>query len=261
MTQDTPQGCSPGSIKALDWQELSSDRGDGSRETTGWEADSGFGAWYIIEIGTGGFKVAFDGLAIGETIHPERAKSAAQEDFEKRVAGCLHPAQAVPERPSLSNARPVSDFATGRIPEFLEAAQPTQGGDKGEPVVNKCLRFIKECEDTGSIDHAVAFELVNILTAPQPATLAYSALDCGKVQKIAAAAIRTFCQSLGPAAVQMSHGQERIYYAGISLDALSVAVALALTSTSRMCPDCGRSIDGPTHAAYCEISSTTRDTP
>lgn len=42
-------------------------------------------------------------------------------------------------------------------------------------------------------------------------------------------AIRTFCHSLGAAAVQMSHGEERIYYAGISLKALSAAVALAMT--------------------------------
>lgn len=42
-------------------------------------------------------------------------------------------------------------------------------------------------------------------------------------------AIRTFCRSLGGAAVQMSHGEERIYYAGISLKALSVAATLAMT--------------------------------
>lgn len=41
-------------------------------------------------------------------------------------------------------------------------------------------------------------------------------------------AIRTFCKSLSSEAVQMSHGVERIYYSGISLDALSAAAALAL---------------------------------
>lgn len=50
------------------------------------------------------------------------------------------------------------------------------------------------------------------------------------IRETAANAIRTFCRSLGSAAVQISSdGVERIYYAGISLDALSVAVALALT--------------------------------
>jgi hypothetical protein len=46
-------------------------------------------------------------------------------------------------------------------------------------------------------------------------------------------AIRTFCRSLGAAAVQMSHGEERIYYAGISLKALSVAVAMAVSRPLR----------------------------
>jgi hypothetical protein len=30
--------------------------------------------------------------------------------------------------------------------------------------------------------------------------------------------------------------------------------ALTLPSTNRLCPDCGRSVDGPTHAAYCVVS-------
>lgn len=51
------------------------------------------------------------------------------------------------------------------------------------------------------------------------------------IRATAADAIRTFCNSQSPAAVQMSHGVERIYYAGLSLDALAVAVALALSST------------------------------
>lgn len=49
------------------------------------------------------------------------------------------------------------------------------------------------------------------------------------IRQMAKDAIRTFCRSLSPAAVQMSHGAERIYYSGISLDALAVAVSLALT--------------------------------
>lgn len=27
-------------------------------------------------------------------------------------------------------------------------------------------------------------------------------------------------------------------------------------STNQLCPDCGRSLDGPTHAAYCAVTST-----
>jgi hypothetical protein len=41
-------------------------------------------------------------------------------------------------------------------------------------------------------------------------------------------AIREYCHSISPAAVQMSHGVERIYYAGISLDGLTDAIFAAL---------------------------------
>ncbi len=33
---------------------------------------------------------------------------------------------------------------------------------------------------------------------------------------------------------------------------LAFAKSLALTLYSGICPDCGRTIDGPTHAAYCK---------
>ena len=51
------------------------------------------------------------------------------------------------------------------------------------------------------------------------------------IQEVAATAIRTFCQNLGAHTVAMSSGVERIYYPGLSIDALAVAVALALSST------------------------------
>ena len=44
-------------------------------------------------------------------------------------------------------------------------------------------------------------------------------------------AIRTFCESLGTGSVNISSdGVDRIYYAGINLKALSVAVSMALAS-------------------------------
>lgn len=50
------------------------------------------------------------------------------------------------------------------------------------------------------------------------------------VRQLAEISIRTFCQSLGAGAVSISSdGVERIYYAGISLKALSVAVAMAVS--------------------------------
>lgn len=50
------------------------------------------------------------------------------------------------------------------------------------------------------------------------------------VRQKAENAIRTFCQSLGTGSVSISSdGVERIYYAGINLKALSVAVAMAVS--------------------------------
>jgi hypothetical protein len=56
-----------------------------------------------------------------------------------------------------------------------------------------------------------------------------SSAGIGGVRQKAEDAIRTFCQSLGTGSVSISSdGVERIYYAGINLKALSVAVALAV---------------------------------
>jgi hypothetical protein len=51
-------------------------------------------------------------------------------------------------------------------------------------------------------------------------------------------AIREYCHSVSPTAVQMSHGVERIYYAGISLDGLTDAIFAALGAGVAQCaPD------------------------
>jgi hypothetical protein len=55
--------------------------------------------------------------------------------------------------------------------------------------------------------------------------------DCALRGEIADA-IREYCHSVSPAAVQDSHGVERIYYAGISLDGLADAIFAAVTSPS-----------------------------
>lgn len=43
--------------------------------------------------------------------------------------------------------------------------------------------------------------------------------------------------------------------------ALKLRDASPVPSTPRICPDCGRDVDGPTHAAYCPVSSTNGNTP
>jgi len=66
------------------------------------------------------------------------------------------------------------------------------------------------------------------------ATPLYAALPQAEsikdIREKAEEAIRTFCYSLGAATVKTSSdGMDRIYYSGISLDALAAAVAMALT--------------------------------
>jgi len=77
-----------------------------------------------------------------------------------------------------------------------------------------------------------ADKLINRVFPRQEGNVARPAdVPAGALRKIAANAIRTFCQSLGANVVTVSSdGVERIYYSGLSLDALAVAVALALSA-------------------------------
>jgi hypothetical protein len=84
------QPASPLRGRDLDWQETFSDRGDGSRDLAGWEANSGFGPWYDISIYFGdGWRVTYDSIPIGDADSPERAKKIAQDDFANRVLYAL----------------------------------------------------------------------------------------------------------------------------------------------------------------------------
>lgn len=80
-------------IRPLDWQETFVDRGDGSKDQSGWEADNGFNGWYSIEMYFGsdsyGWSVQFDTDVIGDFDDPDRAKAAAQKHFEQRISLAL----------------------------------------------------------------------------------------------------------------------------------------------------------------------------
>lgn len=82
-----------GAIKPLEWQETCVDRGDGSSEVSGWEADNGFGSWYAIVgyMGTDayGWQVFFDCDEISDCEDPEKAKALAQTHFEARIRGAM----------------------------------------------------------------------------------------------------------------------------------------------------------------------------
>ena len=80
-------------IKSLKWQGTFIDRGDGSQDQAGWEADTGFGVWYQIEQYFGsdsyGYRVSFDHEMIGDHDDPDQAKATAQKHFEKRIRAAL----------------------------------------------------------------------------------------------------------------------------------------------------------------------------
>lgn len=120
------------------------------------------------------------------------------------------------------------DAATARIAE-LEAVPTTEpvawSASTHDEIIKRLMAGVGMPNSTSLY---VAFkQFANELYALAHAAPVAAATE--GVREIAAGAIRTFCQSLGTNAVQMSHGTERIYFAGISLDALACAVALALT--------------------------------
>ena len=83
--------CAP--LRALEWFETFRDRGDGYSELSGYEAQSFGDFWYSIRQHYGtdscGWSVHFDCETIADHDDPDKAKTAAQADFEARVLGCF----------------------------------------------------------------------------------------------------------------------------------------------------------------------------
>jgi hypothetical protein len=94
-------------VNGLGWMETSVDRGDGSREFSGFEAETPFGTFYVIEIHGDAFTVEYDLTVIGEAGTPDEAKRIGQRDFEQRIRMALRPGlpQTVPvaEKPRPSD--------------------------------------------------------------------------------------------------------------------------------------------------------------
>ena len=92
----TPPSADVQKVRALDWQEILVDRGDGSSDVGGWEADSGFDNFYSVEqyfaSDSYGFSVKFEFDVIGDFDDPDRAKECAQKDFEKRALALIQSA-------------------------------------------------------------------------------------------------------------------------------------------------------------------------
>lgn len=79
--------------RPLVWEETFSVRGDGERDSTGWEAPNGFNHWYRIDSYFGsdslGFRVEFDHVQLGDFDDPDAARGCAQDHFEKMVRASL----------------------------------------------------------------------------------------------------------------------------------------------------------------------------
>jgi hypothetical protein len=74
-----------------------------------------------------------------------------------------------------------------------------------------------------------AAEMLDALKQEPRSSAAPAEVSIAELRQMVEDAIRIFCQSLGTGSVSISSdGVERIYYAGINLKALSVAVTLAL---------------------------------
>lgn len=84
-------------VKALEWRELTDDRGDGTREPNGdWEAETALSIYQVEMIPVGdtltvwgltyGIGHAYIG---GDHASPDEAKAAAQADYEARIRSAL----------------------------------------------------------------------------------------------------------------------------------------------------------------------------
>ena len=80
-------------VKPLPWEEINRDRGDGGQDLAGWEAASGFGPFYEIEVGHSSFDVSYDCQKLGDFDDADQAKKCAQDHFEKAVRGALSEGQ------------------------------------------------------------------------------------------------------------------------------------------------------------------------
>ena len=124
-------------LRRLDWQETFTDRGDGSKDQTGWEADSGFGSWYSVEQYFGsdsyGWETKFDCEVISDHDDPEQAKKAAQDDFERRASSLTSTLNNV-RAEAFEKAAKIAENngweATAAQIRDLSAVTPADGGGK-----------------------------------------------------------------------------------------------------------------------------------
>jgi hypothetical protein len=107
-------------IKPLEWKETLADRGDGSHDLSGFEAETSFGTWYLIEIEADCFSVEYDLNPVGRADSPDEAKAIAQHDFEQRIRRVLASAHAQDENDSGAFDFAASALAAERICDCMD---------------------------------------------------------------------------------------------------------------------------------------------
>lgn len=80
-------------VKALEWREVTEDRGDGYRDATGdWDAVSALWTYYIAVYGASDvprWELLLNGVPLSDHEDPESAKAAAQAHFDAAIASVL----------------------------------------------------------------------------------------------------------------------------------------------------------------------------
>lgn len=162
------------------------------------------------------------------TTDADRAKRIGEiigREFEPLYASQPSPAATVETPPDWKQ----DQAETSRLPrQHLDASKwpskaAVEASHARSSAGNDDLAIIEEFVRRNVGGQPALDAIARLRAVPQP-------LSMEDVRQLAEISIRTFCQSLGAGAVTISSdGVERIYYAGISLKALSVAVAMAVS--------------------------------
>lgn len=113
----------------LIWDEILQGRSkeDPCKEVIGWEAQTAFNTFYVIEEQTGGWELCHDGAVVStheRHEHPDAAKAAAQADHAQRIRSSLHPTtspKAISEAPTSAEAVKSPTPQSIEVGEMVEA--------------------------------------------------------------------------------------------------------------------------------------------
>lgn len=243
---------SPGIARPLDWQETFTDRGDGSKDLTGWEAETHFGTWYSVEQYFGSdsyaWHVKHDFDVVADCDDPDQAQAAAQADFEKRVRAVVQPAQCsagIGTPPALAEGIEILVNLTESIKKHGNYTSETTRTFIGNALqcfweVQKALKSPNVAQPSAGIDDATCYverSAVRMIMMARNDGLALRALD--ELRIFTAADFINAAQSSPAITDEMVQSASEIYSEVYSDDdkdqgdAIRAVLAYALSSTER----------------------------